>query len=186
MVVFTDKVAFTTLGLEPISPSPIHTPTDCALCKDPLATHPSHTSTPNTKYHAAVRINACGHVIGQECLSIWLDVGHTCPTCNRLLFEPSSAAITQEDATYVVRSLSHVYSEHRVKGAVARLMVRKDAERVRLQRMHEVEMEKLRDKDTKAKKEELAMDWDDFVDSDGELDIGEDEEVADGDMFGDD
>jgi hypothetical protein len=104
MVLYNNKAELFAAGVETNITSGSHAAQDCTICLKPLLVS-SSTATPNGSpnganntsasrlpnsndaagYHAAVQILACGHLHGLECLSAWLDVGYTCPTCNRAL-----------------------------------------------------------------------------------------------------
>ncbi|KAF1845463.1 uncharacterized protein K460DRAFT_405722 [Cucurbitaria berberidis CBS 394.84] len=173
MTVFSCKAAFDSLGLERIRPSHAHASQECPICLDPLAVHPIHNTDPSSILHAAIRILACGHVVGVECLETWLSVGNTCPTCNRILFQAASEPITQQDVNNILHALSPMFGEDRVMGEVARLMVWQAEENARLRQIHEVEMAKLRATESQVRDEEFKMSSDDFLDSDEDVDFGE-------------
>lgn len=170
MPVFFNKTTFDSLGAEEIKPSNTHASQDCSLCTNPLAVHPSNPIDEASKYHIAVRIRACGHILGKDCLDAWLEVGSACPICNRLLFQAQGHRITQDDINAVVESLGRRYGEGRVMRAIARLMARQEEENARLHKVHQAEMAKLADKDAQAKKDEY-MSVEDFLDSEGEMDF---------------
>jgi hypothetical protein len=176
MTVFASKEAFRSLGLEQIEQSHAHASQDCTICIHPLSVHPTHSKDPRSKLHTAVRIAACGHIVGEECLDAWLDVGHTCPTCTGLLFEATGDPITQQDIDNVLRALSSVYGENAVMAVVARLMVRQEQEHARMRQAHEIELERMKKKEKEARNDGLTLSDDDFLDSDEEMDFGEDDE----------
>jgi hypothetical protein len=176
MTVFASKEAFRSLGLEQIEQSHAHASQDCTICIHPLSVHPTHSKDPRSKLHTAVRIAACGHIVGEECLDAWLDVGHTCPTCTGLLFEATGDPITQQDIDNVLRALGPMYGENAVMAVVARLMVRQEQEHARMRQAHEIELERMKKKEKEARNDGLTLSDDDFLDSDEEMDFGEDDE----------
>lgn len=169
--VYANKADFTTHGLEPIVPSYIHSMQDCSICLLPLATQPAHIKGVDAhKFHAAVRITACNHVFGSECLAAWHDASHTCPTCNRLLFEPKGFVITQSDVDAVVRSLGqHGYAERHVMRVIVRMVVKAEEETEEVRGRLERSMEMLREQERVRRREE-EMTAEDFW-SDGEEDF---------------
>jgi hypothetical protein len=185
MTVFANKQTFNRLGLERgFRQSHAHASQDCSICLQPLAVHPTKDDIPDPKSHTAVRIAACGHIVGKDCLDIWLDVGHTCPICNRLLFEATCDPITQDDIDIILRTLGPDYGEDTIMAVVARLMARQEQEHVRLRQAHEVEMEKekekMKAKETQAKDDGFALSDEDFLDSDNEMDF---EEASDDEKY---
>ncbi|KAF2678264.1 hypothetical protein K458DRAFT_463761 [Lentithecium fluviatile CBS 122367] len=173
-MIYDDRHAFWSLGIEHVTPSPYAVSADCQICLKPLSMLASQSkdlpemtksakespfrgpacislasrgiiaddvpggyapfsedlanqnspppSPPETKvfangsnssvklspFHHAVRIYACGHVHGTECLAAWLEVGCTCPTqgCNRMLFMPPvEQPVTQGEIDWVVRAM---------------------------------------------------------------------------------
>jgi hypothetical protein len=172
MSIFADKAAFVELGLDVIAPSSAHMYQDCYICKDPLNVNVHTTAT--DKHHAAVRIGVCGHMHGQECLSAWLDVGNSCPTCKRLLFEGSNRAVSQSDINKVVYSLRHLFGEKRVMAAIARLAGKRVAEQAQQQRTREEEVKKLKAKEIQAQNN--LMDDADWMNSDDGEDFGEEDD----------
>ncbi|CAO2655951.1 Nn.00g047540.m01.CDS01 [Neocucurbitaria sp. VM-36] len=186
MTVFASKEAFTTLGLEQITPSRTHASQDCTICLDPLLVHPTPNTAPASDLHDAVRILACGHLLGQECLTAWITVGNTCPVCNRLLFEASreEQAITQGDVDHILRVLGPVYGEDEVMGEVARLLIMQD-ERARSSSGRGGEVASSREEDVGVGGEFMLSGedlWDSEEDGDGEFDWDDDgEEVVEED-----
>jgi hypothetical protein len=178
MTVFSNKKTFNSLGLEQVQQSHAHASQDCTICLDPLAVHPTKIKLADTKLHTAVRIAACGHIIGQECLDAWLDVGHTCPTCDRLLFEATGDPITQHDIDKILRTLGPEFGEDAIMVVVARRMARQEEEHARRKQAHEMEMEKekMKAEEMQAKSDGFALSDEDFLDSDEELDFGEDDD----------
>ncbi|KAJ4989693.1 hypothetical protein SVAN01_04723 [Stagonosporopsis vannaccii] len=151
MTIFASKAVFMQLGVEQVMPSTAHMYQDCYICKDPLNVN-VHTITTEA-HHQAVRVSVCGHMYGQECLSAWLDVGNSCPTCKRMLFEATGRSISQADIDKVLRVLRRYCSEARAMSAIARLMEKQALERVQLRRTHEEDLEK-----TKAKEQSRLTD----------------------------
>ena len=176
MTVFSGKEAFKCFGLEPMKPSHAHASQDCPICLDPLALHLNQPRRPQSNLHAAVRITACGHLVGKECLDAWIDVGHTCPTCNRLIFGATGDPITQEDVNNVTQSLVPEYGERAVMMVVARFMAHQEREYVRQKQTHKIEMDKMRTKEKQVKNDGFTLSDNDFYDSDEDVDFGEDED----------
>jgi hypothetical protein len=130
---------------------------------------------PGSRFHTSIRIIACGHVVGEECLNAWLDTGSTCPVagCNRLLFELIKDAISTRDANEPMRDLDEEYGEHHVLTVLARLIEKQEEDSKKLKQQHEIEVTKQRLRDEKKREEEMAMDEDDWMgEDDGELDLG--------------
>jgi hypothetical protein len=173
MTVFASKEALKSLGLEHIQQSHAHASQDCTICTHPLAVHPTHSKDSRPQPHTAVRIVACGHIVGGECLDAWLDVGHTCPNCSRLLFEATGDHITHQDIDNILRALGPVYGENAVMTVVARLMVGQEQEHACMRQAHEIELERMK-KETR--NDGLTLSDDDFLDSDEEMDFGEDDD----------
>jgi hypothetical protein len=175
MTVFASKEIFNDLGLERVRKSHAHASQDCAICLQPLALLPTKGEVSDAELHTATRIASCGHIVGEDCLDAWLEVGHTCPVCNRLLFEPTGDTITQKDINYLVLSLGGMYPEQRIMAAVARFVARQEREHARMRRAYEIEMEKEKKKteEAHAKNDGFALSDEDFLDSDGEMDFDE-------------
>lgn len=175
MTVFASKDAFEKLGLEQVQLSHTHISQDCAICTQPLTVQPASAGDPRHQVHPAVRIAACGHLVGQECLSAWLDVGNSCPACNRLLFELTGDLITQQDVNNIIRFLGPVYGEDAVTAVVGRSMVRQEQEQKRLKKAHEAELAKMKMKETQAQSDGFSLSDEDLLDIDEEMDFGEDD-----------
>jgi hypothetical protein len=177
MTIFASKDAFMALGLEQVNPSAAHASQDCAVCTKPLAVHDRTISTHVTlkDYHPTVRVSSCGHIHGQECLQAWLNVGNSCPICSRILFELSGDKITQRDINDVVRTLGREHGEARIMNAVARLMQKQEQEHTLLRRFHEQEVAKQKIKDNGGQDEGFMPSDDGFLNSDTEIDFGEDD-----------
>jgi hypothetical protein len=170
MTVFANKDAFFELGVETIQPSTSHASQDCSICAHPLAMHHIDAS-PKSKlrgYHDAVRIIACGHAHGSDCLAAWLDVGNACPKCNRILFELTGDPITQGDISTIVHMLGPLYGEARVNVALVGMMQKKQKEQKALERVHGQEVARQKMEDRKEFDERFALKDDDFLDSDDE------------------
>ena len=180
MTVFASKDAFKSLGLEQIKNSHAHASQDCSVCTHPLAMHPEHTKDPHSELHAAVRIAACGHIVGEACLDAWLDVGHTCPKCNRLLLEATGDPITQQDIDNLLRTFGPMYGENTIMAVVGRLMVRQEHEHARMRQAHEIELERMKGKEKEAQNDDFTLSNDDFVDSNEDWDFGADDDDEDG------
>jgi hypothetical protein len=182
MTVYASKAAFQSLGLETIKLSSTNLTQDCSICQQALAMHPNHISPRSIQrgYHPAVRVNACGHTHGVLCLSAWLDVGKSCPTCARILFETTGDGITQQDINDIVHMLGPEYGEARVMVAVVRVMQTREREREALRRVHEMEVDAQKWRDREARDREFALGDEDFLDSEEE-DFGDGED-EDGDF----
>ncbi|KAF3044262.1 hypothetical protein E8E12_001155 [Didymella heteroderae] len=183
MSIFASKAAFVELGLEVVTPSTAHMYQDCFICKDPLDVNIHSTAT--AKHHAAVRIGVCGHVHGQECLSLWLDVGNSCPTCKHLLFEDSGRRVSQSDAehvVYFVKRMFGVVGEKRAMAAIVRLVGKQEAEQARQQRIRGEAVKNAKAKELQAPQDDFVDDDDDdwMDDSDAEKDFEMDEEDGGG------
>jgi hypothetical protein len=177
MTVFANKDAFLSLGLEQVRASASHASQDCSICTKPLAVHDNHNS-PQCQlrgYHFAVRINSCGHTHGEDCLNAWLDVGNSCPTCNRIVFELDGDPITQADANNIVYTLGPEVGEARVMIAVVAAKEKRDKEHVELRQYYEQEIARQKMEDTKVQDQEFTLGGDDFLDSDDDMDFGEED-----------
>lgn len=178
-MIFANKEAFTALGTEPITPSHSHASADCTICTQSLALHPTDQS-PKSRlrgYHDALRIHSCGHAHGVDCLSAWLDVSNTCPTCNRMLFELNAEPIIQEDIDRIVYVLGPMYGEGRVHVAIAGLAQKMEVE-VKVKRKEQEMVQRMKVEREKEVEEDGFM-WED---SDEEFEFEEEdrEEVEDG------
>ncbi|KAH7396643.1 hypothetical protein DE146DRAFT_43395 [Phaeosphaeria sp. MPI-PUGE-AT-0046c] len=186
MTVFATKDAFFGLGLEKVEPSSAHISQDCSVCTKPLAVH-HKDSSPQLALrglHKAVRITACGHMHGSDCLLAWLSTGNSCPTCRRILFEANNDTITQDDANEVVHVLGPHFGEARVMVAIAKMMQNEEKEHVDARRYHDQEVAKQRMEDSKADDGEFTLGADDFYDSGDEMNYDEDaDEDADDEYF---
>jgi hypothetical protein len=182
MTVFGSKEAFLELGLQQVKPSGEHTLMDCSICTKPLDLLTDHGSLqyPDSGYHTAGRIVACGHMHGEECLAAWLDMGHTCPTCNRILFEPKSDCITQEDVNNVANLLGPVYGERRVWISIDRV-VSKEEYHDKLHHYLLQEIAKQRTEDVNMR-DEFNLTEEDFLDSDGGFMDSDEEPDSDKDI----
>jgi hypothetical protein len=183
MTVFFNKNSFTSLGLEPIVPLPSHISQGCTICLQPLAVYYDHASPQKVEkgHHSAFRIASCGHIHGKTCLSAWLDVGNSCPTCKRVLFEPNNEPLTQRDIDSVMRHLAPVYGPGRMMAALTAHVDKQEAENAARHRLHEQDVARQRNN---ARANDFTLDGDDFLDSDqedGEFDWedGEYEDDAD-------
>lgn len=200
MSIFASKAAFVELGLETIRPSSAHMYRDCYICKDPLDINIHATAT--EKHHAAVLIGVCGHMHGQECLSSWLDISNSCPTCKQLLFEKSGREVSQSDINHVVNTMKRrfgLYGEKVAMAAIARTVGEQEAEQAQQQRLREEEVKKLKTREAQAQQgdsldEDDDEDWmndsdveEEFgEDDDGDFEMGEDGEDEDDDDDDDD
>jgi hypothetical protein len=191
MTVFASNDAFLDLGLERVILSNAHVSQDCSICLKPLAVHHNHAS-PQARlrgYHSAVRICTCGHVHGEACLSAWLNVGNSCPTCNRVLFDLGGDPITQQDVNELAYMLGLEYGEARVMTAIAGMVQKQEKNQAMLRRYHEQEVAKQKMKDVNAHDDEFTLGGEDFLDSDEEMDCendGEEEKEEDKDCAVDD
>jgi hypothetical protein len=190
MTVFANKDAFLSLGVEQITSSASHDSQDCFICTKPLAVHANHNSPQSVLrgYHTAVRITVCGHTHGEDCLNAWLDIGNSCPTCNRILFEIDGDPITQADLNDMVYMLGPELGEARVMIAVVAVREKREREQAALRRFHEQEIAKQKMEDTGLQDQEFALGDDDLLDSDDEMDFGEEDggedyELDEGDSF---
>lgn len=191
MSIFASKAAFVELGLETIRPSSAHMYRDCYICKDPLDINIHAAAT--EKHHAAVRIGVCGHMHGQECLSSWLDIGNSCPTCKQLLFENSGRGVSQSDINGVVNAKKRrfgLYGEKVAMTAIARTVGEKEAKQAQQQRIREEEVQKLKAKEAQAQHgieddddwmndSDAAEEFGEDDDDDGDFEMGEDSEDED-------
>jgi hypothetical protein len=158
MTVFANKDAFLSLGVEQITSSASHTSQDCFICTKPLAVHANHNSPQSVLrgYHTAVRITVCGHTHGEDCLNAWLDIGNSCPTCNRILFEIDGDPITQADLNDMVYMLGPELGEARVMIAVVAVREKREREQAALRRFHEQEIAKQKMEDTGLQDQEFG------------------------------
>ncbi|KAH9862494.1 hypothetical protein IAQ61_009911, partial [Plenodomus lingam] len=165
MAIFPSKSQFLRLGVQPITPSPAHVSQDCVICKDPLALRP-HITTSTPPSHPALRIESCGHTLGLECLSAWLNVSNTCPTCSRTLFQVHIPRITQEDIDVVIRSLGHRYGVDRIVSLLAQRIRKQDLEAVVMMQKNQEE----------TRRDQFEMAEQDWLDNGDELDVGGDDD----------
>lgn len=72
---------------------------------------------PHATYHthAAVKLTACGHSFGINCLCLWLYDHKTCPTCRRELF-PAPRGLAEQ---CIDRELEHYNAEQAIWGVTA-------------------------------------------------------------------
>ncbi|KAF2247978.1 hypothetical protein BU26DRAFT_565399 [Trematosphaeria pertusa] len=187
MVLYTTKADFLARGLSNINPSPYNISHDCIICNCPLHMTPSsppstsHTTTATTPtLHPAVRITSCAHIHGRACLLAWLETGHTCPTCARMLFPPvHEQPLTQQDVNHVVDELgvARGYGEERVMAAVAQYIMRSEREGERRRQIVEsvVALESVREEERRmAEEREVALVVEDWGDSEGKEEEEED------------
>jgi len=186
MTVSASKEMFNSLDLEQVQQSHAHASQDCTICRHPLALHPTKSKPAESKLHRAVRIAACGHIIGQQCLDAWLEVGNTCPTCKRLLFEPTGDPITQQDINNILRTLGPDYGEDAIMAVVARRVARQEHEHARMRQAHEIELERIKAEETEARNDAFRLSNDDFLDSDEDMDFEEDADNDDVDFEAED
>ncbi|RMZ73166.1 RING finger domain [Pyrenophora seminiperda CCB06] len=69
----------------------------CPICQDPFTTK-----------HVAIRIKACGHQYGENCLELWLrrkDATGTCPLCRGVLFKASPNLLARAQMRDAMRDL---------------------------------------------------------------------------------
>ncbi|KAH7383223.1 hypothetical protein BKA66DRAFT_441563 [Pyrenochaeta sp. MPI-SDFR-AT-0127] len=178
MTVFACKVAFASLGLEHITPSSAHASQDCSICRELLDLHHSHTVRQVSKLHAAVRIIACSHILGRECLEAWLEISNTCPypDCRRPLYQATNDRITQQDVNSILRTLGPIYGNSRIMRVIARLVARQEQDYPRLHQLHAADTANTSVKDTLARIDESLFSDDDFLKSDDDIDFGEDDD----------
>ncbi|KAF9700118.1 hypothetical protein EKO04_001313 [Ascochyta lentis] len=181
MTIFASKAALMALGLEAVTPSNAHMYQDCCICKDPLHINIHTAVSPSDAHHPAVRIIACGHMHGKECLEAWLDAGNSCPTCKRMLFDKSGHAVNQADINSVMHSLGRLVGEASIISSFARLVGKQELERAQLRHTHEEELQKARINEARSRQDDL-IDDDDWLESGGEEDFDMDEEDGDGDF----
>jgi hypothetical protein len=181
MTVFTSKDAFVGLGLEQVNPSSARTSQDCCICTKPLAVHNRGISQHDDlrNYHPLVRVSSCGHVHGQECLEECLEeclnVGNSCSTCDRVLFELTGDAITQQDVNDVVQILGRKHGEAHIMIAVTRMMEKQENDHVVLRRVHEQGVAKQNMKDAGVQDNAFMLSDDDVLYGDTEMDFGEED-----------
>jgi hypothetical protein len=173
MTIFANKVAFTSLGLEPIAQSATRLAQDCFICKCAIAVtatapvpipSPACASAisnahahPRERHHTAVRILACGHVHGADCLDTWLDIGNSCPSCRRMLFEAHTQVFTQNDIQSIMRALAPRFGATRVVMALGRIASGQIGEQYQMRTIRkEAEMARDRDREEKARNEAKA------------------------------
>jgi hypothetical protein len=158
-MIYDTKKTFLAIGVEPVTTSSYAVEIDCEICLKPLAMIPDASSThqngdSSTKpadltplastptkeptFHPALRIIACGHVHGAECLTAWLETGNTCPTCACILFTPpSEQPISQEEVNWVVAILEPLIGEELLYRWIAKYMASGMEEEVRRKRAHD-------------------------------------------------
>jgi hypothetical protein len=137
-------------------------------------------------YHAAVRITACGHTHGEDCLNAWLEVGNSCPTCNRILFEIGGDPITQADVNDIIYSLGPELGEARVMIAIVGARDRREGEHAALREQHAQELGRRMMEDARVQDQEFVLGGEDFLDSDDEMDFGEEDGDEDYELDGED
>jgi hypothetical protein len=188
MTVFANKDAFLRLGVEQMTTSASHASQDCFICTKPLAVHANHNSPQSMLhgYHAAVRITACGHTHGEDCLNAWLEVGNSCPTCNRILFEIGGDPITQADFNDIIYSLGPELGEARVMIAIVGARDRREREHAALREQHAQELGRRMMEDARVQDQEFVLGGEDFLDSDDEMDFGEEDGDEDYELDGED
>jgi hypothetical protein len=108
---------------------------------------------------------------GKECLDAWLDIGNSCPTCKRILFEFNGHPITQHDVENLITSLGPEYGEVRIMVAVAGMLQKQEQEHALLRRVYEQEVARQEGKNA-------DMDGDGFMLSGDDLFSGSDEEMG--------
>lgn len=185
MPVFSCKEDFLSLGMTDVKPSPSRIAQDCPICIQPLAVHEKDGS-PKSRlrgYHDTIRITACGHTHGKDCLKAWLDVGNTCPTCKRILFEFTGDPITQRDIHDLTYGLGPMYGEARVNVALVNMMQKQEREHAALRLVHEQEIARQKMRDAKGFAEEFLLSDGDLMDSEDEMDFGVDDDDDDGDYM---
>lgn len=201
MPVYDNKTDFLSLGIEVVVQSIYHSKTNCTICLEPLdmvETTPStgsadhdHGSDQDTPLHAAVRIKACNHVHGAECLAAWLEVGNTCPICNRMLFVPPfEEPITQDVVDDVIQALRDVAYEEDISDVLARLVFEDQTTGATRRQQFEAKVAAQR-KQTEAQERNREFDdfllyEDDFLDSDVEDWFPEDYEGDENEDSGED
>ncbi|USP81474.1 hypothetical protein yc1106_08748 [Curvularia clavata] len=186
MTLFAEKQVFKLLGLEAIQPSPLHTSQDCSICTKPLAMQPSPAQEEysNSKLHAAVRITACSHIVGEECLDAWLDTGNSCPICRRELFDAKGEAVTQQDIERIIHSLSRYYDIYIVTASILRVIKRSGGKyilpkliRSGARRDEETEEDDFGYSGSEVWETDEEMDFDEEEDEDEDMDFREDDDA---------
>jgi len=170
------------LGIEKLQPSANHAFRDCDICGNPLAVpREDARHAPGSRFHTPIRIVACGHAVGEECLNAWLETGHSCPVknCNRLLFEPTKELLTARDANDLMLNLGAEFGERHVIGVLARLIKKQEEDDKKLKQQHEIEVTEQRMRDEQRREEEMALYDNDWSQYGEELDIGEESDEYD-------
>lgn len=75
----------------------------CIICLDDCGTINNETGLSET----ALRIDACGHIVGSGCIVVWLRANNTCPLCRRELFPAQPRPYHEHDARDGPISLMH-------------------------------------------------------------------------------
>ncbi|KAF2642658.1 hypothetical protein P280DRAFT_506028 [Massarina eburnea CBS 473.64] len=120
-----------------------HEPTeaaDCSICHDPLITSESHKRLESEAHaHAAVKIQECGHVFGQACLTAWLNSANTCPMCRAALFAETAetAEIRGEDYVRLIMDVRRIQEQLR-SGVVE--MSLEEVEAARNEQMRQIDL----------------------------------------------
>lgn len=188
MSIFANKDTFLGLGVEKVEASPAHMSQDCSICTKPLAVHHKDSSPQSTLrgFHQAVRVIVCGHIHGSDCLSAWLSVGNTCPTCKRILFEGDKDKITQDDVNEIVHTLGPLFGEARIMGSIANMMNNQEQAHAMARRYHEQAVTQQQQvQNQQANDSEFMLNDDDFLVSDEEMDDDEDQDEEDEEYFDD-
>ncbi|KAH8730914.1 hypothetical protein GQ44DRAFT_424008 [Phaeosphaeriaceae sp. PMI808] len=181
MSIYACKGTFMGLGIESVSLSTSLASQNCTICTLPLAVHHRDASpiALSNGYHRAIRITLCGHVHGKDCLSAWLDTGHSCPTCNRTLFQANSDRITQEDVNIVLKKLAPRFGRAAVMNAIVKYFEKQEQEHSECHFIHEQEVA---NQDTPEEQDEEFVDSNveiGFSDDEGEIDYNDEDEGGD-------
>jgi hypothetical protein len=202
-MIYDTKEDFLAIGVELVAPSPYAVHTDCEICLKPLAifadappTQHNGTSFINSVdltastsvassarkpiFHPALRILACRHVHGTECLTAWLETGNTCPKCSRILFTPlDEQPINQQEVDWVMQELAPLLGDEVLYRWIAKHMARGMAEEARKKMVHGTMMAIERasqDQRVREEREMYALGDGDFVEEGNEeflSDVGE-------------
>ncbi|KAL1598975.1 hypothetical protein SLS60_008120 [Paraconiothyrium brasiliense] len=189
MTIFNTEPEFQLHGVDHLEPSAYCISQDCDICQQPLALVKTVSSNDN-HLHPAVRIKSCRHIHGSECLSAWLKIGNTCPTCGHMLFLPAmEQPLTQHDVDMMVHDLGGIFSEEAIAQSLARYIHVSDAAAAKIKQIMstKVAMEEMKQKEKEEQdRKEFMLGDDDFLDSDVEWDEDAEEDGEDGGEEGDD
>ncbi|CAI6320971.1 unnamed protein product [Periconia digitata] len=175
---YPDSEAFLASGMERVTRTEYNVQQNCAICLDPLLMLPEQSSSQDKTLHSAVRIKSCGHVHGRRCLTEWLQVGHTCPTCNTMLFPPrAEKQLTEDELTELMSQLARRIGADKAYYLISDCVGK--VERGFLATRLEVERDLEAEREMALDEEESGDEW--FV-SDDDADMEDWEDENDGDM----